>query len=72
MEYRGIWTVFFGVLLLMGVSVYFLPAFVIRSLGHRGESPSEKFVKVWRFIGLFVAIISLAELVSVIRWGKRF
>ena len=72
MEYRGTWTVFFAVTLLLGASVYFLPVFVIRSLQRGGELPSQRFVRVWRLLGLFVAIISLAELVSVIGWGKRF
>ncbi len=72
MEYKSIWTAFFTVLLVMGASVYFVPAVVIGSLRRGGELPSQKFVRVWRFIGLFVAIISLAELVAIIGWGKRF
>ena len=71
MEYQGTWTVFFALLVVLGGSVYFRPASVMRRLRPTGKLPTARFVKVWRLIGLFVAIVSLVELVAVIGWGRR-
>ncbi len=70
MEYRGIWVVFLTVLFLLGAAVSVIPTVVVRLPRPNGDLPSANFLKVWRAIGVIVAVGSLVQLVAVLGWGK--
>lgn len=69
MQFRGIYIVFFAVLVALGCSVFVRPLSVARFLKPKGDLPSANFLKLWRALGLFVAVVSVVELVAVLGWS---
>jgi len=70
MEYRAIWLIFFAVLSVMGGAVSVTPKKVIGVLRQAPTVPEDWAVLGFRVIGCFVAIIAIAEFISIVTRGR--
>jgi hypothetical protein len=66
MEYRAIWLTFFAVLTLMGAASALAPATVIVVLQRRQSQGAAWLVSALRILGAIVALVSVAEIVSIV------
>lgn len=67
-EYRFVWLVFFMVLFLLGMATAVFPKAVVSVLRPRHTISKRGYLVGFEVLGGFVAVISIAEIVSLIKW----
>ena len=70
MEYRTVWLTFFAALLASGVAVSMAPERVISKLRQGAKAPERRYVVGFRVLGGLVAVVALAEFISIVKWGR--